>query len=319
MGGLSSAYRGYVEKSCPDALPLAARLWQRLDPSRWMLEWHLPVWLGDTLGLEREMSSELVLSNVLGLASIRLDDDLADGEIDAADLVAARILSPALYDAALDVYRRRFRSSSPFWPRLATWMREWRSAGAQSTPEGVGMADQRATPTPGELARLGAPLKISAYALCLLAGRRSVFEVVEACLDHALAAMVMYDHICDWREDLAAGRWNAFVARYGAHPQRPVNASANRSSVLAAMMARRAVADQFALIRDELECAARSATELGSEPLTAYLVRLAVKLDREANLREQRYAALGDAALALVFGDAMTRSGGTRRDGRQTV
>jgi hypothetical protein len=307
MGGLSSAYRACVESSCPDALPLAVRLWQRLDPTHWMLEWHLPVWLGDAVGLERGVSSELVLSNVLGLASIRLQDDLADDEVDAADLPAARALSAALYNAALDVYRHRFSSSSPFWPRLETWMREWRSA------------DQRAIPAPTDLARRGAPLKISAFAVCLLAGRRALFGTVDACLDHALAAMVMYDHVCDWQEDLAAGRWNAFVARYGSHLQQPVNAAANRSSVLAAMMARRAVADQFALIGVELERAARSAAELGSEPLMAYLDSLAVKLGQEANLREQRYAGLGDAALALVFGNELAPIGGAQTDGRQTA
>jgi hypothetical protein len=232
---------------------------------------------------------------------------MADDEVDAADQSAAGALSAALYDAALDVYRHRFSSSSPFWPRLATWMREWHKA------------DQCAMSAPTDLARRGAPLKISAFAVCLLAGKSSLFKMVDACLDHALAAMVMYDHVCDWREDLAAGRWNAFVARYGSHPQRPGNASANRSSVIAAMMARRAVADWFALIQIELERAARTATELGSEPLTAYLVGLALKLGQEANQLEQRYAALGDAAFALVFGTAEPRKGGARTDGRQTV
>jgi hypothetical protein len=85
------------------------------------------------------------------------------------------------------------------------------------------------------------------------------------------------------------------------------------------MMARRAVADWFALIQIELERAARTATELGSEPLTAYLVGLALKLGQEANQLEQRYAALGDAAFALVFGTAEPLKGGARTDGRQTV
>jgi hypothetical protein len=152
----------------------------------------------------------------------------------------------------------------------------------------------------------------------VLAGRSSQFAVVDACLDHALGAMVMYDHVCDWQDDLAAGRWNIFVARYGSNPQRPGNASANRSSVFAAMMARRAVADQFALIGAELRRAARAATELGSEPLRTYLVGLTDRLGQEANLLEQHYAALGDAALALVFGTREPREGGALPDGRRT-
>lgn len=298
LGGLSSAYFACAEASCADALPLAARLWQRIDPSQWMLEWHLPIWLGDALGLDPQISSELVLSNVLGLASIRLQDDLADDEVDAADVPAARAFSAALYDAALDVYRRRLSGGSPFWSRLETWMHDWRSAD-----------DQRGMPGPADLARRGAPLKISAFAVCLLAGRGSLFAIVDACLDHALAAMVMYDHQCDWPEDLAAGRWNTFVARYGSHPQRPEFQSANRSSVLGAMMARHVVAEYFALIQGELERAARLAPQIGAAPLKSYLESLQDRLGQEAQRREQRYAALGDAALAVVFGNGQTKEG----------
>ena len=61
----------------------------------------------------------------------------------------------------------------------------------------------------------GAPLKISAFATSLIARDTNRFPLLEGCLDHALTAMVLYDHFCDWREDLAAGRMERVRGRSG--------------------------------------------------------------------------------------------------------
>ena len=62
-----------------------------------------------------------------------------------------------------------------------------------------------------DLAARGAPLKVSVTGLCMLAVAPQILEQLDGCLDHALTGMVLYDHFVDWREDAAAGRWNAFV------------------------------------------------------------------------------------------------------------
>ena len=75
---VSAAYEARVRAVLDGDFPAALHLTDRLHPQRWALEWNLPMWLGDAFGLEPRVSAEIRLSNVLGLASIRLSDDLAD-------------------------------------------------------------------------------------------------------------------------------------------------------------------------------------------------------------------------------------------------
>jgi hypothetical protein len=149
----------------------------------------------------------------------------------------------------------------------------------------------------------GAPLKISAFAVCALASRARDFPTVEACLDDALAAMVLYDHARDWQEDLAAGRWNAFVAMSSSHPQDPEHRDMNRASVLAAMLARGSLARYFTRIRARLELAITSASGLELTELAAYLSELMVTTGREAAVLDARHRRLGQTAASVVFGN----------------
>jgi hypothetical protein len=290
-------YRARAAASGAGAMPLALRLWERLDPAHWSLEWHLPVWLGDAFGLTRDLSSQIAMSNVLGLASIRLRDDLDDGEVDRVDIPAAEALSGAFYRAALEPYRQLFPERAFFWGRLDRWMAEWRPA---ALGERTGGADEGSSER--HLASRGAPLKISAFAVCALASRARDFPTVEACLDDALAAMVLYDHARDWQEDLAAGRWNAFVAMSSGHPQKPEHRDRNRASVLAAMLARGSLARYFARIRAQLELAIAGANRLELTELAAYLSELRATTEREAAVLDARHRRLGKMAASAVFG-----------------
>ena len=51
-------------------------------------------------------------------------------------------------------------------------------------------------------------------------------------VDHMLTAQVLLDHLDDWPADLAAGRFNAFVAFVSDLPQTSQNRDANRRHVL---------------------------------------------------------------------------------------
>jgi hypothetical protein len=291
-------YRARAEAAGAQAMPLALRLWERLDPGHWSLEWHLPVWLGDAFGLTRDVSSQIALSNVLGLASIRLRDDLDDGEVDRVDVPAAEALSAAFYRAALEPYSRLFPDGAPFWGRLDRWMAEWRATAHEEPSSGADEGKGAWHP-----ASRGAPLKISAFAICALASRARDFPIVEACLDDALAAMVLYDHARDWQEDLTAGRWNAFVALSSRHPQSPPHREANRASVLAAMLAGGTTARYFARIRARLELAIVTANRLELTELAAYLSELMASTDREAAVLDARHRRLGRIAASIVFED----------------
>lgn len=292
-------YRSVVERSCPAALPSALRLWERLGPDRWPLEWRLPVWLGDAFGLDREVSTAVSLANVLGLASVRLRDDLVDGDVDPADRPAAELLSDALYRAALEVHRRWFGPSDPFWARLDSWMAEWTAATVASALE---HHDLRRAHDGRGLAARGAPLKVSAGAVCLLSDRERDFPRIDACLDHALTAIVLYDDACDWEADLAAGRWNAFVAASSRSPRRGGGARPDRSDVLADMIAAGSVGPYFARIALELGRAAAIARGLRVEPLAGFCEDLAERIGAEARALERRYDTVGERAVGLVFG-----------------
>jgi hypothetical protein len=289
---LLAAYEARVVAACPQELPLALLLRERLQPERWMLEWHLPWWLGGAFGLDSETCRELVLSNVLGLGSIRLQDDLLDGEVADEAVDSARTLAAALYEVALDFYRRRFPPSSPVWTQLEMRMAEWQSS--IPAEAAAGQAEM--------LARRAAPLKISAFAVCELAGRVDRFRVLDSLLDHALAALVRCDDFYDWQHDLAAGRWNGFIASVSSRPQVPEYMQANRSSVFAAMMAGDAVAAHFTLIRRDLERAIVLGDELGVPALVTHLTEFGALLERQGAMLETHYRSVAEQAAFLLFG-----------------
>ncbi len=285
--GVSAAYEIRVRAVLGGELPDELRLRDRLDPQHWALEWNLARWLGQAYGLEPRLSAEICLSNVLGLASIRLRDDLEDGELSAPTrALSAAQTSDRLYEEALLVYRRTFDPESVFWTYLHQRMDEWRAA----TVDGG---------SPGQLAGRGAPLKVSAFAVCLLAERQDQFPVIDRCLDHALAGMVRYDHLVDWRDDLAAGRWNAFVA---ASTEARKGARASGPDVQVTMMTTDVIPAYFALIVEELNRAATLAAGAGVHGLASHLTQTARDLEEQGVGLADRYREISERAQHLVFG-----------------
>jgi hypothetical protein len=292
----------------PGHVPAARRLLERLEPGRWTLEWYLPLWLGNAFGLDRRISTEIVGNNVLGLASLRLRDDLIDGDIAPGEIPAAAAMGETLLEASIRPYRSWFPPRSRFWRQLDRWMAEWRVAietndEPEPAPDDPPALDLSVADL-GRLARRGAPLKISAYAVCLLTKRTAAFPTIARSLDHALTAMVLYDHVCDWEADLAGGRWNAFVAVTGVpQPAEGGQGSTARARVLAAMLAGNAIETTFARIRSELELAVAACDLVSAPALSAHLAGLANQLDAEGSRMRARYGELGDRAAAAMFGD----------------
>jgi len=162
--------------------------------------------------------------------------------------------------------------------------------------------------SPRQLSRRGAPLKISAYAVCLLTRRSAAFANLEWCLDHALAAMVLYDHACDWQDDLASGRWNALVAATGTSQRADAgegrrNMERARAETLAALMTGDAIERLFRAIRTELDEALAMSDRVGVPGLSAHLRVLATQLDADGGVMRARYGELGERAAAALFGD----------------
>jgi hypothetical protein len=294
---IAAAFERRVEAACPDERDLAVRTLRNLTPANWTLEWYLPWWLGHAFGLDPDIAAEIVLSNVLGLVSIRLQDDLLDGDVAADDVRGATRLGAALFDEAVAAYRPRFDAASPFWPFLERSMAEWRRASTRDGPF-----------READLPRRGAPLKVAGFATCLLADRADRWALVDRCLDHALGALVRYDQVCDWEDDLRADRWNAFIAGVSPLPQTPANRARNRTNVLAALLTRGVVAAEFGRIRAEAARAAHLAAELGCPPLVAHLSGYAERTAAQGAAMEAHYQGVAERATTLMFGMSASRT-----------
>jgi hypothetical protein len=277
------------ERRQPRLVGLARLELERLSPDRWTIEWHLPAWLGRRFDLDPGLVDALVRSNVLGLLSVRLGDDLEDGEVALADVPTARALAEIAYEEALAGYRAWFDDRSAIWPFLERSMAAWR-AGA----------------TGADLAARGAPIRIAGFACCLAAGQVDLWPTLERSLDGAVTALVLYDQFCDWEVDLAAGRWNAFVARaVGADREPAVWCDRDRATVLTAMLTRPIVREHFDAATRAAREAAALAKEIGVVELAAFLDTWAARTTEQRDMVADHYRRAGDRAAQLFFGARM--------------
>jgi hypothetical protein len=287
VGAVSATYERRVRARRPDLYRLAIRLLDRLPAERWVLEWHLPWWLGHAFGLSPDVARELVLGNLFGLGSIRLQDDLADGEVAPGDIDDAADLSSELYAMALEPYRSRFPPGSPFWTHLESSMAAWRAS----------------SETAAALGTRGAPLKVSVFAVCLLTDRVDRYPILDHLLDEALEALVLYDHIADWQADLEAGRWNAFVAGISGGPQVQAERVRHRRAVLVAMMTTDAIAVHVGRVEAGMLRAADLAEALGTPvpALVGHLRGFARQAGEQGRDLQAHYRDLGDRAARLLL------------------
>lgn len=276
--------------ACPDRTDFVRSTLGRLPPDRWVLEWHLPWWLGHRFGLPVAVAERLVLANVLGLVSIRLEDDLCDGEVAAPELEAADTLRTAAYGSALGALREVVPALSPLWGEIDRRMAAWRDA---SRSDGAGE---------GRLAARGAPLYIGARAVTLLADAEDRWPTVERCLDHALSALVLHDDVADWESDVPAGRWNAFVERVLPGMQGHADSRRVRIAVHAAVLAGGPTTRAYAQVADEARLAADEAIALDCLPLATHLESYARQVLAQAAALEDRYTEVRQRSLGLLSG-----------------
>lgn len=250
---------------------LGAHLLDRISPPNWTLEWSLPTWLGSTLGLNTPLVTNLTLANVLGLATIKLQDDLIDGEIGEETRQAAQLLSTVLHRAWLLVYARLLPGDTLFWDHFESYMMQWTRATlasrqAWSRPFAEWDGDDLSL-----LGQRGAPLKSCAAAACRLVGHDERLPPFEATLDRLLIGAVLLDHAVDWSADLQHGRPNAFVAYCTSRPQVPADQEENRRAVLAELTIGKGGQSYFRLLQGELAAAQALARAAGCGQLARYV------------------------------------------------
>jgi hypothetical protein len=218
------------------------RLLNEHGPAQWPVEWHLPWWLAASLGLAEADWRALTVCNLLGLGYVRIQDRLAEGEGTAA--ASDAVLAAACYELALAELARLFPATPTFWQYRRLFMAHWLRALCDDQTPISQPFDAWQEQDLAALAWRGAPLKISAAGACLLANRGDLIPTLTDALDQLLIAQVLLDHVDDWREDLSAGRFNAFVAYAtdcleNSSPLGPVSDRARRSSSIGAPTGRR--------------------------------------------------------------------------------
>jgi hypothetical protein len=288
---VQAAFFAAVARLAPGLMPAAHDLLERIATPNWALEWCLPLWVGENLGLPHDTQRLLMLSNVFGLGYVRVQDDLTDDEAAKAPREEALALSTLLYHLWMDAYRDLFSAHPAFWPRLDAILGEWVQATLAGNQPNAGAAWPLTEPARLQLAHRGAPLKLAPGGACLLAGKDGLIPTWDEALEHLLAAMVLFDHAQDWRDDLAAGRYNAFIAYASPLPQTAEHREANQRAVFDDMLHGRGGRPYFARIMEEADAAERLAQRTACAGLGEYLARLKAGLATSGERWAESYQA----------------------------
>ena len=272
---LLAARRQGVIAAAPSLASLDSQLLAGLTPEEWPAEWHLPWWIGCDFGLGAAQWRSLTLVNLYGLSYVWLVDELIEGHAaghDARDARFARqqaALAAVLHELALAELTSCCGHLPEVWQWRSRAMAEW----LQTLDADAAPAQPFAAWTPDDFLHLawrGAPLKIGAAAACLLAGQGDCVAPLAAAVDHLLVAQVLLDHVDDWRDDLAGGRFNAFVAFASPLPQQPAHVQTHTRQVLALLMLGNPQ-PYFSLVYDHAQRAGALARQAGCRSLASFV------------------------------------------------
>lgn len=303
-GEIQIAGAGYhaAVKDLPPALSAVADAWlETIRPPHWALEWSLPYWVGEHFGLPSDITRQLVLANVLGLAYIRLQDALADGEVAEISPPLAPPLATALHQRWVGVLRGALGGEPRFWICFERYLTEWVWATADAHPPSAREFRAFRAADFLHLAHRGAPLKSCCAAAALLAGESAHLPAWEAAVDYLLVAAVLLDHLQDWAADLAAERWNAFVAYASPLPQTTDRREANQLKVLEELYVAGRARPYLRIVRRYLHSAGRALEPIGCPGLAHYLDWLAAQTTAYSHqFGEMTAARLRDATQQLL-------------------
>lgn len=301
---LVKEFQTIVARVAPQHLALATETLARMPPDRWQMEWYLPMWVGSAFGLDETRAREMVLSNTLGMVSIRLQDDLADGDITEREQASSAELAQILLRTALAIYQPYFPPSDPFWERVSSFMDSWRKATAavnQFEWSDLRVLKKLETPPAQIISALGAPLKICVDAICSLTAH-PFDRSLDHLLDDAFLAAVLHDHVIDCDADLRAGRWNLFAATLSPSPQSLASYQDHRARTNAAWMTSDAPRVYFEQIAFHLKRAQEQNKRYGIKGLDGYLTELRQTIWRTHDSLACQYRADLVCASEKLFG-----------------
>lgn len=242
-----------VAAALPNSRLAMRALIPRITTANWALEWESPSWLGAALGLPSATEAELRFANAAMLAYIRVADDIADGELDAA----AAPLAQALRSVWRSAYRPLFGAPpsgglDTFEAFFDQYEAEWNAATfRQSGSDAPLWADYDETAF-RRIAHRGATLKVAVAAAAVLAGREDVIAPIATSVDDVMVGVAMLDDAFDWVADLTAGRYNVFIAFCSDLPQTSAHERANQIATLRRIYGREGVSQYFRRLSERL-------------------------------------------------------------------
>ncbi len=263
----------------------------------------MPLWLGESFGLTTEAAHTLALCNILGLAYIRIQDDLADGELPAAMRPGLVALSSVAFQQAMAHYARFFAGDERFWAALELRLGQWAQGLTFSADLAPNFTAQPDSQSLYRLSHAGAPVHIGLVAACLLSRRSEVLSQLGAALDDWLLASVLLDHARDWMADLEAGRYNYFIAHCTVIEQAPAQRETIRQAMLKMVLLGDGDEPYFDFVRKLLNSAHDAARPAGCARLSAYLEWYAEQTAADICEYRQQAAEPLRAASRLLFGE----------------
>jgi uncharacterized protein len=305
LGGEVSAVAERFEK----ALAELGLRGQRRCPDPGIVPWNivvlLPFALVDALNVPggADVARRMALANAFGAAHFLVQDAVLDGEREPSPQSCH--MSDACLLRFAGLYTGLLRDPGPLSRHLERYLREY--FGALSWERDVLGGDvgdavaHRATlrsavdaldGAPEHLGRRMAPLKVTAAATALLAGRQESLPGLERMIDDFHCAYQLSDDLDDLTDDLKAGRWSlaawVIAARSGLGPPRDwpdgegMLLSGARSGALDEL-----IGDIVLRYRK----AARRASAVGSPALRGYFEQHASRAERVYSRRVRRMRA----------------------------
>ena len=224
----------------------------------------------------------MALGNVFGATHFLQQDRWLDGDEPVSP--AGACLSDVSFLRFVREYSRLFPAESVFWSHFDRYLEEWFASLAWesdvllSDEGGEAVAEERLADTLQNIGRKMSPLKATAAAVALLAGRADTLPRAERVVEYYHAGYQLADDLEDMEEDLQARRWSTAAWLIAARSGLATPSDVSGAGELLRLGARSGALDELVeLVCSCYQKAAGEAAVLGATILEAHLRR---SLDR---------------------------------------
>ncbi len=267
----------------------------------------------------------MALGNAFGAAHFLQQDRWLDGD-DSVSPAGAR-LSDVSFLRFVREYSRLFPTESAFWGHFDRYLEEWfaslewESAVLLSDEGAEAVAEEQLADTLQNIGRKMSPLKATAAAVALLAGRPDTLAPAERVVEHYHAGYQLADDLDDLEDDLAARRWSTAAWLIAVRSGLATPGDVSGAGELLRLGARSGALDELVeLVCSCYQKAAGEAAVLGAAVLESHLrtsldraSRVLARMSRRLTIAERANGAAalpGPGAEAAPTAPPQPRAGG---------